>query len=79
MTTAIKHAPQLRFGEQLLEDATLEQMLEERATAQVALENAKGYVDDYLDQLDLEGEYRVGRFRVKVGSRRTLSVTVPKK
>lgn len=78
MTTLVTYNPQLRFGEVELPDGTLESLLEDLDGAKAALVEAKAYLGDYLDTLPLDGEYRVGRFRLAVGSRRTTSVSVPK-
>lgn len=80
MVSTTRPGPQLRLGEQLLDDSHLLQLLEEREAAKVAYEDARGYLVDYVDSQEfLPGEYRVGVYRVKVGRRNTLSVTVPTK
>lgn len=78
MTTVVRYDPQLALDEEPLQDGTLESLLEDLAEAKTRLSDAKGFLDDYLDTLTLDGKYRCGRFRVVVAQRRTLGVTVPK-
>lgn len=78
MTTAVRYDPQLAMDEEALEDDTLHSLLEELADAKANLTDCRGRLDDYLDRLALDGIYRVGGFRLKVGQKRTTSISVPK-
>lgn len=80
MVTTQRPGPQLRFGETMLEDDHLLQLLVERDAAKAAYEDARGYLEDYCESQEfLPGEYRVGPFRVKFGRRNTISISTPKK
>lgn len=78
MTTAIKYDPQLAIDEEALEDGTLESLLESLADMKAQHAEAKLLLDDYLDRLTLDGKYRVGRWRIVVGMRRALGISMPK-
>jgi hypothetical protein len=82
MTTQTQYRPQLRLGEEMLEDATLEDALRELEEAKARLVDAKGYVEDRIDQLatmnDIEGEYRVGPYRLKITRKRSWGFSVVK-
>lgn len=80
MVAATKIGPQLRLGEELLDNPDLLALLEERAEAKTRYEDARGYLEDYIEQHGpYEGEYRVGPYRLRLSSKRSPSVTVPKK
>lgn len=80
VSAAVRNTPQLRMGETPLNDGTLESLLEDLEDAKARLTDAKGYLEDYLDQTALtDGEYRVGRFRVSVETKRKHKVSIPKK
>lgn len=75
--------PQLKLGEELLEDAILEDLLRDLEEAKARLADAKGYVDDRIDLLtierDIEGVYRVGPYRLRVSRKRSWSFAEVKK
>lgn len=79
MTTSVRYDPQLRLGEEPLEDSTLESLLLDVEEAKVALADCRGRLDDYLDRLQIaDGEYRTGKFRVVAETKRTHRFTTPK-
>lgn len=81
MTTATqtRKEAQLRFGETRLNDEHLERLLAERDEAKQAYEDAKGYLDDYLAMKSfIEGEYRVGPYRLAVKHKTTHTISIPK-
>ena len=79
MTTGVKDAPQLAFGERVIEDTTLliaiEDQLELKARYAGSQKVLKGLVEG---NPDLRGEFRVGRFKVRVASRLSITITIPK-
>ncbi len=79
MTTAISYNPQLRLGEEPIEDGTLESLLLDIEEAKQALADCKGRFEDYVAQLAMaDGEFRIGPFRVAAETKRTHRVSRPK-
>ena len=78
MTTQTQYRPQLRLDEQPLVDAVLEELLHDVERAKAQLVDAKGYVEDYLDQAGIVGEYRCGPDRFTVKNKRGWTLSVPK-
>lgn len=78
MTTQTQYRPQLRLDEQPLVDAVLEELLHDVERAKAQLVDAKGYVEDYLDQNGIVGEYRCGPYRFTVKTKRGWTLSVPK-
>ena len=70
---------QLGMFEHPLADDHLLTLLEDLETAKAQLEDAKGYLADYYEQLDLvDGVYRAGKWRVVVQTKKTVKATVKK-
>ena len=70
---------QLGMFESPLKDDHLLTLLEDLEAAKAQVEDAKGYLQDYYDQLDLvDGVYRVGRWKLKVVTKRSIGVSARK-
>ena len=62
-----------------LKDDHLLTLLEDLDAAKAQVEDAKGYLADYYDQLDLvDGVYRVGKYKVTVVTKKTVKASVKK-
>ena len=70
---------QMGMFESPLKDDHLLTLLEDLDAAKAQVEDAKGYLQDYYDQLDLmDGVYRAGQWRVVVQTKKTVKASVKK-
>lgn len=76
--TGVRTDPQGRLGERVVDDAEMLRLLEERETAKAAYDDARSELADYIEASFQEGEFRCGRFKLRVGSRLSISITIPK-